>query len=143
MKKILILAATALLATTALAQDWRKLPIPEKDRDLICNLSRIMAMPQGTHKIYNGKGNTVFDVLYTIRCRKNEWTVYKGGTQSVFDALYTITVSDEGKHTYKLYKGGSKSMFDILYSIEYGRDGIRIYKGDSFGTNLIYSYERE
>ncbi len=102
-----------------------------------------MNLPEGTHKIYNGKGNTVFDVLYTIRCKKDEWTVYKGGTTSVFDALYTITLSDKGSYTYRIYKGGTKSVFDILYSIEYGRDGMKIYKGDSFSVNLLYSYTRD
>lgn len=143
MKRILLIMLFAAFALSAAAQERRKSPIPEADRDLICNLSRIMSMPQGVHKIYNGKGNTVFDVLYTIRCKKNEWTVYKGGTQSVFDALYTVTLSDGGTHTYKIYKGGTKSVFDILYSIEYERDRIKIYKGDSFGVHLLYSYERE
>ncbi len=82
-------------------------------------------------------------MLYTIRCKKDEWTVYKGGTTSVFDALYTITLSDKGSYTYRIYKGGTKSVFDILYSIEYGRDGMKIYKGDSFSVNLLYSYARD
>ncbi len=143
MKKILFLIVSLVLAISVSAQNWRKLPIPEADRDLICNLVRIMNLPEGTHKIYNGKGNTVFDVLYTIRCKKDEWTVYKGGTTSVFDALYTITLSDKGSYTYRIYKGGTKSVFDILYSIEYGRDGMKIYKGDSFSVNLLYSYTRD
>jgi len=142
MKKLLISILSLVWAVSLSAQEWRKLPIPEADRDLICNLVRIMNMPQGTHKIYNGKGNTVFDVIYTIRCKKDEWTVYEGGTASVFDALYTITLSDKGAYTYRIYKGGTKSVFDILYSIEYGRDGMKIYKGDSLGVNLLYSYTR-
>ncbi len=103
MKKFLFLIVSLVLAISVSAQNWRKLPIPEADRDLICNLVRIMNLPEGTHKIYNGKGNTVFDVLYTIRCKKDEWTVYKGGTTSVFDALYTITLSDHERVRHSLF----------------------------------------
>ena len=100
-----------------------------------------MNMPEGTHRIYNGKGSTIFDVVYTIRCRKGEWVVYNGGMESVFDALYTVTA--DGKGTYTIYKGGMKSVFDILYRLEYTDRGMKLYKGDSFSVNPIYTYERD
>ena len=128
-------------AITLSAQEWGRLPIPKADRELIYNVVRIMNMPEGKHCIYNGKGNTMFDVVYTIRCRKNEWVVYEGGMESMLDALYTIT--SDGKGTYTIYKGGMKTMFDILYRMEYTDRGMKLYKGDSFSVNPIYTYERD
>lgn len=134
----LVLAVTA---ATAEAQDWGRLPVPKADRELIYNVVMIMNMPEGVHRIYNGKGSTVFDVVYTIRCRKNEWVVYEGGMESMLDALYTIT--SDGKGTCTIYKGGMKCRFDILYMVEYTDRGMKLYKGDSFGVNPIYTYERD
>ena len=71
----LVLAVTA---ATAAAQDWGRLPVPKADRELIYNVVTIMNMPEGVHRIYNGKGSTMFDVVYTIRCRKKRMGGIRG-----------------------------------------------------------------
>lgn len=147
MKNFIVSCLFVLVTVLGYAQDWGRLPIPEADRELLWNLERVMRMPEGTHKIYNGEGNTSFDVLYTIRCKKNEWVIYQGGMESTFDALYTVTLSSStfssaGQRIYKIYKGGMKSSFDILYTMEYSDRGLKVYKGDTFHSNLIYSYQR-
>ncbi len=67
--------------------------IPDADEELLGNLGRLMYLPQGTHKIYNGRGNSLFDVRYTIEVTADTWKVYKGGSQSMFDVCYTVVRS--------------------------------------------------
>lgn len=139
-RRMLWVPLMLLAAWTAAAQDWMGM-IPEADRELLTNLGQVMYLPQGTHKIYNGQGNTVFDVLYTIDVADGTWKVYKGGTKSTFDALYSIVRDTEG---YKVYKGDSNSMFNILYMLKTTPDRIEVYKGGDSGVfpKLLYSYER-
>lgn len=139
MRNILLIILFSLSAITLSAQD-NKQGIPDADKELLSNIHRIMLLPEGTHKIYNGTGNTVFDVLYTIEISKNKWVVYKGGTQNYFDIIYSVEHSD-GK--YKIYKGSSDSVFNVIYTIKETGKGFEIYKGDSVAPyDLLYSYER-
>lgn len=112
--------------------------MPSFDRELFGNLIGIMRLPKGTHKIYNGTGSTMFDVLYTIEVTDDKRTVYKGGMKSVFDILYSI---ERSGNIYRIYKGGT-SRFDVIYTIEKDRDGFKVYKGDSRFWGLLYSYEK-
>ena len=100
MKKYILLALLPLCGFAASAQDGGE-SIPARDKELFGYIYSIMQMPNGTHKIYNGKGTSVFDVLYTIEADDNKWVVYKGGTKSYFDILYTVERSSDG---YKIYK---------------------------------------
>lgn len=138
MKRTILIVLLLFAGWTTSAQSGLGV-IPDGDRELLANLGRIMMMPQGTHKIYNGRGSGVFDVLYTIDVTDDTWKVYTGGTKSMFDVLYTVVRSSEG---YKVYKGDSNSMFNIIYTVKNTRDGIEVYKGDStFSSDLIYTYE--
>lgn len=111
--------------------------IPDKDKELLNNLYHIMHIPNGTHKIYNGHGSSIFDVLYTIDVSKDKWIVYKGGIQSSFDMLYSLTFSNE---TYKVHKGDPMSFLNIIYMVKITDVGMDVYKGDS-SFNQIYSYK--
>lgn len=138
MKKYLLLALFPLFGLAASAQDNGE-NTPTGDKELFGYIHSIMRMPNGTHKIYNGKGTSVFDVQYTIEADDNKWVVYKGGTKSYFDILYTVERSSDGC---KIYKGSSNSVFNILYTIKRTDKGFKVYKGNSF-FDLIYSYERD
>lgn len=135
---ILFMAVAILFPFTGMAQHGREHGIPEHDKELLYNVSRIMQMPEGTHKLYNGRGSSVFDVLYTIKVTDTKWTVYKGGTESVFDILYSVERKSDG---YKIYKGDSDSVFNIIYTVRETRDGFEVYKGDSV-FDMVYSYRR-
>ncbi len=139
MRKSFFLILLLLCGVVLQAQEHDLIPSP--DRDLFARISRIIHLPQGTHKIYNGKGSSVFDVLYTIVAAPASWTVYKGGTKSVFDILYSVKRSG---NNYLIYKGSSDSSFNILYTIKLTGRGYEIYKGNStFSFDLLYSYERD
>lgn len=139
MKTRLFVLSVVLLMLAIPATGRASSEIPDKDQELFMRLYRIMQLPKGTHKIYNGQGNTTFDVLYTIQVGENRRIVYKGGTKSVFDILYSIERS--GK-VYRIHQGDPDSVFNILYTIKLTGKGFEIYKGDS-NFNLIYTYERD
>ncbi len=138
MKKYLLFVLLPLFGLAASAQDNGE-SVPTGDKELFGYIHSIMQTPNGTHKIYNGRGTSVFDVLYTIEADDNKWTIYKGGTQSYFDILYTVERSDDGC---KIYKGSPSSVFNILYTIKRTDKGFNVYKGSSL-FDLIYSYERD
>lgn len=112
--------------------------ISRMDRELRGYLNHIMRLPEGTHKIYNGQGSTVFDVLYTIEISDNKRVIYKGGTKSSFDILFAI---EHTGNLCKIYKG-SNSPFNIIYTIETSDNGFKVYKGNTSAFGMLYSYER-
>lgn len=138
MKKYFFLILFPLFGLAASAQENGE-NTPARDKELFGYIHSIIQMPSGTHKIYNGKGTSVFDVLYTIEADDNKWTVYKGGTKSYFDILYTVERSSDGC---KIYQGSSNSVFNILYTIKRTDKGFKVYKGNSL-FDLIYSYQRD
>lgn len=138
MKKVIIYLLFLLFSVTTFAQNGLNL-IPDKDKGLLSNLYHIMHLPGGTHKIYNGQGNSVFDVLYTIEVSKDKWIVYEGGTKGLLNMLYSVVFSD---NTYRVHKGDPMSLLNIIYKVKLTDDGIEVYKGDS-SFDIIYSYERE
>lgn len=138
MKKAILYLFFLLFSIPSFAQEGLGL-IPDKDKELLNNLYHIMHMPNGTHKIYNGRGSSVFDVLYTIKVSEDKWIVYKGGTESSFDILYSVTYSND---TYRVHKGDPMSLLNVIYKVKVTDAGMDVYKGDS-SFDLIYSYRRE
>ena len=51
---------------------WYEIPLPTKDRDVLCKAAYVMSLPQGTHKVYNSDRDgfeSDFDVTWIYECR--------------------------------------------------------------------------